>query len=131
MNLIFFLAPIALVVGMIGFVVSVNLFSLWLQCLLSGAHIDLARLIVMRLKKVRPATIVEARITAAKAGLNLSVDELEALYLAGGDVQRVVSAVIAANKAEIPLSVEQATAMDLAGEDVLEHIRLTIYKEKC
>jgi uncharacterized protein YqfA (UPF0365 family) len=83
-------------------------------------------LIFMKLRKIRPQIIVYSRINAVKAGINLGVNELEAHYLAGGNVQRVVAALIAANKANIPLSFQQATAIDLAGRDVLDAVKTSV-----
>ncbi|MCF6286589.1 MAG: flotillin-like protein FloA [Candidatus Hydrogenedentes bacterium] len=107
-------------------IIGMNFFSLWIQALASGAKVSLPSLVFMRLRKVRPSTIVEARITAVKAGLNLGVNELEAHFLAGGNVNRVVSALIAASKANIALNFQQATAIDLAGRDVLEAVRTSV-----
>lgn len=70
--------------------------------------------------------IVTARISAVKAGLSVSVDELEAHYLAGGDVARVVNALISADKANIPLPFKRAAAIDLAGRDVLETVKMSV-----
>ena len=63
---------------------------------------------------------------AVKAGLNISTNELETHYLAGGNVVRVVQALIAANKANIDLSFQQATAIDLAGRDVLDAVQTSV-----
>ncbi len=101
-------------------------FRLWLQALLSGAHVSLINLVAMRLRKVSPSVIVNARISAVKAGLEIDTNDLEALYLAGGDVPRVVTALIAANKANIALTFQQAAAIDLAGRDVLDAVRTSV-----
>lgn len=100
--------------------------SLWIQALASGAKVSMPSLIFMKLRKIRPQIIVYSRINAVKAGINLGVNELEAHYLAGGNVQRVVAALIAANKANIPLSFQQATAIDLAGRDVLDAVKTSV-----
>lgn len=123
MWIVFLIAGIAvLVLG--GLLIS--FFSLWMQALASGARVSIATLVFMKLRKVRPQVIVYSRINAVKAGINLGVNELEAHYLAGGNVQRVVAALIAANKANIPLSFQQATAIDLAGRDVLEAVKTSV-----
>jgi uncharacterized protein YqfA (UPF0365 family) len=80
----------------------------------------------MRLRRVPPATIVIARISAVKAGIELSVNDLEAHYLAGGNVTRVVNAMISADKANIPLPFQRAAAIDLAGRNVLEAVRMSV-----
>ena len=101
-------------------------FSLWFQALLSGARVRLIDLIMMRFRKVRPQEIVFNRISAKKAGLDLSTDFLESHYLAGGRVTNVVRAMIAADKAKIELPWDRATAIDLAGRDILEAVRTSV-----
>src|ERR687895_25763 len=93
---------------------------LWIAAWASGAYVGLLTLIGMRLRRVPPGTVVTARISAAKAGLAISINDLEAHYLAGGNVVRVVNALISADKANIPLPFNRAAAIDLAGRDVLE-----------
>lgn len=117
-----FAAIVLLVFG----VIILSFFQLWLQATLSKAHVGFGSLIGMRLRKVSPTIIVHARINAVKAGLDLGVDELEAHYLAGGNVVRVVQALIAASKANIGLSFKQATAIDLAGRDVLDAVQTSV-----
>jgi uncharacterized protein YqfA (UPF0365 family) len=80
----------------------------------------------MRLRRVPPSLIVKPRISAVKAGLNLSVDQLEAHYLAGGNVERVVNALISADKANIALNFSRAAAIDLAGRNVLEAVQMSV-----
>ncbi|HPU98408.1 MAG TPA: flotillin-like protein FloA, partial [Candidatus Hydrogenedentes bacterium] len=94
---------------------------------LSDASVSWLSLIGMSLRKVDPSVIVDSRIMAVKAGLNISTNELETHYLAGGNVTRVVQALIAANKANIELNFQQATAIDLAGRDVLEAVRTSVH----
>jgi uncharacterized protein YqfA (UPF0365 family) len=118
---------IAGIVGLIFFIIVANFFQLWLQAWLSGAYVSIATLIGMRLRRVNPTTIVLSRINAVKAGLHLSVNDIEAHYLAGGNVVRVVQALIAANKANIDLTWQQATAIDLAGRDVLDAVRTSVH----
>ena len=103
-----------------------NAFWLWWQSLLSNAPVSLLQIIFMRFRKVNPATIVRVRITAKKAGIDLSADELEAHYLAGGDVERVVQALISAHKANIVLSYDRSCAIDLAGRDVKEAVGTSV-----
>ncbi|MCP4641193.1 MAG: flotillin-like protein FloA [bacterium] len=101
-------------------------FKLWLQARLSGASVALPSLVAMRLRKVNPSIIVESRINAVKAGLQISTNEMEAHYLAGGNVVRVVQALIAASKANIPLTFQRATAIDLAGRDILDAVQTSV-----
>jgi len=100
--------------------------GLWIQALTSGAHVGIGTLIAMRLRKVPPAVIVGARITGIKAGLELSTDQIEAHYLARGNVGLVVQALISADKAKIPLPFERAAAIDLAGRNVLEAVQMSV-----
>ena len=100
---------------------------LWFSALVSGVHISLVQLFLMRIRKVPPSTIVQALIEAHKAGLqDIRRDELEAHYLAGGHVQKVVHALVSANKANIQLSFQMATAIDLAGRDVFEAVQMSV-----
>ncbi|MHC4246822.1 MAG: flotillin-like protein FloA [Planctomycetia bacterium] len=100
--------------------------GLWIQSIVSGAPVGLLDLFMMRLRKVSPGVVVGNRITAKKAGLELSAAQLEAHYLAGGTVDRVVRAMIAADKAKIDLPWDRATAIDLAGRDILEAVRTSV-----
>ncbi len=111
---------------LIMLVVTLQYVGLWFQALLSGARVRLIDLIMMRFRKVDPKTIVFNRISAKKAGLEISTDALESHYLAGGRVTNVVRALIAADKAKIDLGWERATAIDLAGRDILEAVKTSV-----
>lgn len=110
----------------VGFIVLSMFFGLWLEGRLSGVPVTFSNLIGMRLRNVSARVIVKSLIMSYKAGLKLGVAELEAHYLAGGEVVKVVSALIAANKANIELSFQKATAIDLAGRDVLEAVKTSV-----
>jgi uncharacterized protein YqfA (UPF0365 family) len=99
---------------------------LWIAAWASGAYVGLFTLVGMRLRRIPPNTVVTARISAVKAGLALSVNDLEAHYLAGGNVVRVVNAMISADKANIPLPFKRAAAIDLAGRNVLEAVQMSV-----
>jgi len=101
-------------------------FGLWIAAWASGAYVGLFTLIAMRLRRVPPGTIVTARISSAKAGLDIPINDLEAHYLAGGNVVRVVNAMISADKANIPLPFKRAAAIDLAGRNVLEAVQMSV-----
>ena len=101
-------------------------FSLWLQALFSKANVSIFQLIGMRLRKVPPQVIVEARILSCKAGLPVDTNLLEAHYLSRGNVLRVIQALIAANKANIKLDFKEAAAIDLAGRNVLEAVQMSV-----
>jgi uncharacterized protein YqfA (UPF0365 family) len=100
--------------------------GLWVTAFASGVRVKLANLVGMRFRKVAPREIILPMISATKAGLKLSIDELEAHFLAGGDVHRVVNALISADKANIELPFQQASAIDLAGRDVLEAVQVSV-----
>lgn len=99
---------------------------LWIAAWASGVYVGLTTLVGMRLRRVPPRVIVNSRITSAKAGLSIAIDELEAHFLAGGNVERVVNALISADKANIPMSFKRAAAIDLAGRDVLEAVKMSV-----
>jgi uncharacterized protein YqfA (UPF0365 family) len=100
--------------------------KVWVRALMSGARVSITALIGMKLRRVPPTLIVDARIRLIKAGLNLSTDIIEAHYLAGGNVINVVQGLIAADKANIDLSFQKAAAIDLAGRDVYEAVRTSV-----
>ncbi len=100
--------------------------GLWFTALVSGVRISLLQLILMRWRKVPPSIIVNSMIASKKAGIDLMRDDLEAHYLAGGQVQRVVNALISADKANIDLNFKTATAIDLAGREVLEAVQMSV-----
>jgi uncharacterized protein YqfA (UPF0365 family) len=125
-NLLVGLAIAAGIVLIILLFVIGNYISLWFQALLSGAKVRLIDLIMMRFRKVDPKTIVFNRISAKKAGLDLTTDQLESHYLAGGRVTNVVRAMIAADKARIDLGWERSTAIDLAGRDILDAVKTSV-----
>jgi len=99
---------------------------LWIAAWASGAYVGLFTLVGMRLRRIPPNTVITARISAVKAGLDLSVNDLEAHFLAGGNVVRVVNAMISADKANIPLPFKRAAAIDLAGRNVLEAVQMSV-----
>lgn len=112
--------------------------NLWITAIFSGVRVGLIELVFMRIRKVPPSLIVNALITATKAGLTvqdgedpavrrkLKTQDLETHYLAGGNVPQVIRALISADKANINLSFRQATAIDLAGRDVFEAVQISV-----
>ena len=100
--------------------------QIWISAIFSGVKVSFFSLIGMRLRRVPPQVILLTMIQSKKAGLEIKSDDLEAHYLAGGNVYRVVNALIAADKANIPLSFQRATAIDLAGRDVLEAVKMSV-----
>jgi len=121
---IFFIAAIIVLFFLFMYYVPI---LLWFSALVSGVRISLIQLVLMRIRKVPPGVIVRAMIEAYKAGLtSLKRDELEAHYLAGGQVAKVIHALVSANKANIDLSFQMATAIDLAGRDVFEAVQMSV-----
>lgn len=100
--------------------------NLWITAIFSNVKVGLLELVGMRIRKVPPSVIVNSLITATKAGLNLSTNDLETHFLAGGNVPNVIRALISADKANIRLSFKQATAIDLAGRDVFEAVQISV-----
>lgn len=100
--------------------------GLWITAFFSGVKVKISTLIGMRLRRVVPNRIVNPMIKATKAGLSINIDELEAHYLAGGNINTLVDALIAAQRANIPLEFERAAAIDLAGRNVLEAVQVSV-----
>lgn len=100
--------------------------NLWITALFSNVRVGLFDLVFMRIRKVPPRVVVESLITATKAGLHISSNDLETHYLAGGNVPNVIRALISADKANINLSFKQATAIDLAGRDVFQAVQISV-----
>ena len=99
---------------------------LWVEALSADARVGMGNLVGMRLRKVSPPAVVRPLIWATKAGIPLNANDLEAHYLAGGQVERVVRALISADKASIEMSFQQAAAIDLAGRDVFEAVQVSV-----
>ncbi len=122
----------AIFVIIIGGIVFLILFfylipvGLWITAFFSGVRINIFTLIGMRLRKVVPNSIIRPLISATKAGLKLNINEMEAHYLAGGDVLTVINSLISADKANIALDFRRATAIDLAGRDVLDAVKVSV-----
>lgn len=130
MSVVSFLAvPIIIIVAA---VIVVSLFlhfvpiGLWISAMAAGVSVGIVNLIGMRLRRVIPSKIILPLVKANKAGLDVNVNQLEAHYLAGGDVDRVVDALIAAHRATMSLTFERACAIDLAGRDVLEAVQMSV-----
>jgi uncharacterized protein YqfA (UPF0365 family) len=130
MNLSLILLIVLSVAALVIFGLIVSFFSVWLRALLAGAPVSPFNLVAMRLRQVPYSVMVDARIRATKAGIKLSIDEIEAQYLAGGNVIACVHALIAAQKAGIALDWQRACAIDLAtkgsGKSVEEAVRTSV-----
>lgn len=119
---------VVIVLAVIVFFVLLSFFPvmLWISALASGVKVGIITLFAMKLRRVTPSRIVNPLIKATKAGLGVSINQLETHYLAGGNVDRVVNALIAAQRANIPLLFERAAAIDLAGRDVLQAVQMSV-----
>jgi len=121
---------VAGVIALIIFGIVISFFSVWLRARLAGAPVGMLNLLAMRLRQVPYALVTDARVTARKAGIDISVDEIEAHFLAGGNVIPTVQALIAAEKAGIELNWNRACAIDLAtkgsGKSVVEAVRTSV-----
>ena len=123
---LFILLPVLILIVLVVFFYYVPFF-LWISARVSGVSISLIQLFLMRIRKVPAQTIVRAMIEAHKAGLSeVNRDDLEAHYLAGGNVEKVVHALVSAAKANIELTFKMATAIDLAGRDVFQAVQMSV-----
>lgn len=119
------LVVVILVLIVLGFFLA-RFIGLWIQAMVSGARVTFGALVGMWFRKVDPRVIVLSRIQAVKAGLDVSTNQLETHYLAGGNVRRVVNALIAADRAKIALDWNTACAIDLAGRDILDAVQTSV-----
>jgi len=119
-------AALILAVAILSMVLYLVPIPLWIAAWASGAYVGLLTLVGMRLRRVPPGTVVTARISSVKAGLDIPLNDLEAHYLAGGNVVNVVIAMISADKANIPMPFKRAAAIDLAGRDILAAVKMSV-----
>lgn len=127
MNEAYYLVIVAAVFGLIIVFILAKYVAIWFQAFVSGTRIALFNIVGMSMRKIPPRVIVNARINLFKAGLkDITVDDLETHYLAGGHVPEVVQAMIAADKANIPLDWRRATAIDLAGRNIREAVATSV-----
>jgi uncharacterized protein YqfA (UPF0365 family) len=120
------IAIVVLIVLLVVFAVLFQFLGLYVRALVSGARVSIFDLIGMRLRRVPAVIVVDSRIQAYRAGLNITTAEMESHVLAGGDVRRVINAMIAAHKANIDLGWQMATAIDLAGRDILDAVQTSV-----
>ena len=117
---------IVLIIVFLSILFSFVPMGLWISALASGVRVGIGQLVGMRFRRIQPRRIIEPLIKATKAGLDLTLDKLEAHYMAGGNVDRVVNALIASQRAGIDLGFERACAIDLAGRDVLDAVQMSV-----
>ncbi|GHH97045.1 flotillin-like protein FloA [Neobacillus kokaensis] len=122
----FIVAIVVVAVIFLGILLSFIPVMLWISALAAGVRISIFTLVGMRLRRVIPGRVVNPLIKAHKAGLSVTINQLESHYLAGGNVDRVVNALIAAHRANIELTFERCAAIDLAGRDVLEAVQMSV-----
>ena len=125
--------PIFYIVGIIALVfILLSIFlsfvpvGLWISALASGVHVSIPTLVGMKIRRVQPKRLVYPMIKANKAGLKLTISQLETHFLAGGNIDRVINALIAAQRANIDLPFEKACAIDLAGRDVFAAVQMSV-----
>src|ERR1700761_550397 len=121
-------AGVIIVVAVILFFVFLYYFpvGLWIRTIAAGVPLGIIALVRMRLIGIPPSIIVTNYVRARKAGLNLTVDQMQSHFLAGGNVENVTLAMIAAQRAQIPLEWQRAAAIDLAGRNVLEALQTSV-----
>lgn len=119
-------AVILLFIGALIF----SLIGAWVKALFNGAPVSIRKLIAMKFASIPYGLVVDARITAVRAGIELSADQIASHYQAGGNVVPTVQALIAAQKAGIALNWDRACAIDLAtkgsGKSVVEAVRTSV-----
>lgn len=125
-NSIMIIVIIIAIICLIGLLFTFVPLGLWISSLAANVQVSIFNLIGMRLRRVIPSKIVIPLIKSTKAGMGLTVNQLEAHYLAGGNVDNVVNALIASHRADIDLKFEKAAAIDLAGRDVLEAVKMSV-----
>jgi len=123
---IFILVVVVFAIILLGILFSFVPVMLWISALAAGVKVGIFTLVGMRLRRVIPSRVINPLIKARKAGLDVTTNQLESHYLAGGNVDRVVNALIAAHRANIELTFERSAAIDLAGRDVLEAVQMSV-----
>jgi len=129
--LMLFFAIIVILGGLVVAGLFFRYFGLWIQCKMTRAGIGFVNLVMMSFRKVNPTVIVRSKIMAVQAGLTneypISTQQLEAHYLAGGNVPNVIRALIAAHRAGLKIDWMTAQAIDLAGRDILDAVKTSVY----
>jgi uncharacterized protein YqfA (UPF0365 family) len=125
-DLTLFITGFLLLLFLVLFIFLFKFINLWIQAYLSKAPVSLFSLVGMQLRKVNPSVIVRGVVSSVQAGIPITTRDLEAHYLAGGNVLKVVSALIAADRANLGLDFRRAAAIDLAGRDVLEAVQTSV-----
>ncbi|MEH7124092.1 flotillin-like protein FloA [Bacillus sp. JJ1532] len=122
----FLIVAVVLAIILLGVLFTFVPVMLWISALAAGVRVSIFTLVGMRLRRVIPSRVINPLIKAHKAGIDVTTNQLESHYLAGGNVDRVVNALIAAHRANIELKFERSAAIDLAGRDVLEAVQMSV-----
>ena len=122
----FIIGILVLVIVLICIFLSFVPVGLWISAMASGVHVSWGTLIGMKIRRIQPKRLVNPLIQATKAGLQLTINQLETHFLAGGNIDRVINALIAAQRANIDLPYEKACAIDLAGRDVFAAVQMSV-----
>ena len=125
-SLITWLVPVIVAAVVLLIVLILVPIPTWFIALVSNAHVSMARLIGMKLRRIKYRMLVDVYIRARKAGLDIDIAELESHVMAGGNISNVVNALISAHSANIDLSLQSAKAIDLAGRDVLNAVKVSV-----
>lgn len=123
---VLFIPVIIVVLIFLSIIINFIPVGLWVSAMAAGVHVSFFSLIGMRLRRVKPDRIIMPMIKGTKAGLKLTINQLESHLLSGGRVDNVVDALIAAHRANLELSFERAAAIDLAGRNVFEAVRMSV-----
>ncbi len=126
MEYVFPLVLIVLVLMLLAVFFSFVPVGLWISARASGVKVSIMSLVAMRVRRIVPSRLINPLIKATKAGLDVTLNKMEAHFLAGGNIDRVINALIAAQRAKIPLEFEQAAAIDLAGRDVHQAVQMSV-----
>ncbi len=125
-NVMWWVIAALIVIFLLVLIFLLKFINLWIQCVMTRTKVTLWALIGMQLRKVNPTVIVRGMISCNQAGIELISRDLEAHYLAGGNVFNVVSSLIAADRANLGLDFRRAAAIDLAGRDVLDAVQTCV-----
>ncbi|MBI4540999.1 MAG: flotillin-like FloA family protein [Gemmatimonadetes bacterium] len=95
----------------------------WLLLRFAGVEISLVRAFRMSLRRSLKPEVVAAIRAAHKSGLEITVGELEAQYLAGGNVGDVVKSAMALKASGVPFDRRKLFGIDLARGRTWDFIR--------
>lgn len=127
MNILTVFFTFMVIVALVFLAILFSVIAVCIRAWSSGAPVNPFQIMAMKfLRKVPVGLIVNARIQAVNAGLDVDTTTLEKKYLHGVNIANVIQATIAANKAGIDLSFEQAASIDRAGRDILDAVTTSV-----